>query len=232
MRAKLVEREKAIALRRQGLSYSEIRREVKVAKSSLSLWLRPVGLLYWQQQRLSDRKLAAARSGSKKLRDRRVQRVQEAVENGTIEAQEYLASKDIHWVIGVILYWAEGSKSKPWNHAELLSFTNMDAGTILIMERWVQQYCGVKPEDITYGLYVHVDADVRSAQRFWIEKLGIAPGSLRTYFKKHNPSPRRKNVGRGYHGIMRIRVRRSTYLNHRVNGWIQAVGRYCGVVQG
>ena len=42
--AKVSEKKKAIELRKQGLSYSEIRKIVTVAKSTLSLWLRSVGL--------------------------------------------------------------------------------------------------------------------------------------------------------------------------------------------
>jgi hypothetical protein len=52
MQSKRREREQAIAFRQQGLSYSEIRQRVPVAKSSLSVWLRQVGLSEWQRQRL------------------------------------------------------------------------------------------------------------------------------------------------------------------------------------
>jgi len=41
---KFKEKEKAIKLRKRGFSYSEILREIPVAKSTLSLWLRSVGL--------------------------------------------------------------------------------------------------------------------------------------------------------------------------------------------
>lgn len=230
MRAKHLEREQAIALRRQGLSYSEIRRRVPVSKSSLSVWLRSVGLLEWQQQRLSEKKLAAAGSGGRKRHDQRVLRTKRTIEQALSEGQQYLQTKDIDWLTGVVLYWAEGSKPKPWNHAEQLSFTNMDATTILIMRRWLERYCAARPTDISYALYIHVGADIRGAQEFWLSKLEIDSEQLRTYFKKHNPSPRRQNVGREYHGIMRMRVRRSAGLNHRVTGWIQAVARHCGVV--
>lgn len=106
----------------------------------------------------------------------------------------------------------------------------MDAATILIMRRWLVRYCEVMPGDILYDLYVHVEADVRSAQEFWLSKLDIEPGRLRTYFKKPNPLPIRRNVGREYHGIMRMQVRKSSSLNRRVAGWIEALKVHCGVV--
>ncbi len=106
----------------------------------------------------------------------------------------------------------------------------MDAATILIMRRWLERYCGVMPADTSYDLYVYLEADVRAIQEFWLKKLDIEPKRLRTYFKKPNPSPVRKNVGREYHGIMRMQVRRSSSLNQRVAGWIQGLKLHCGVV--
>ncbi len=41
------EKEKAIALRKQGKTYSEILAKIPVAKSTLSLWLHDVGLDVW-----------------------------------------------------------------------------------------------------------------------------------------------------------------------------------------
>src|SRR5574341_1543113 len=162
MRAKRLERQQAIALRREGLSYSEIRRRVPVSKSSLSVWLRSVGLVEWQQQRLSERRLAA-RSGGKKLHDQRVQRTIRTIERATREGQQYLHAKDVHWLIGVVLYWAEGSKPKPWNHDEQFSFTNMDTAMILIMRDWLERYSAVRPADISYDLYIHAGADIQGA---------------------------------------------------------------------
>ena len=37
-------KEKALKMRKQGMSYSQIRAEVKVSKSTLSLWLRDLPL--------------------------------------------------------------------------------------------------------------------------------------------------------------------------------------------
>ncbi len=44
------ERKKAIQLRKKGLSYSKILKQVPVAKSTLSLWLRSVGLTKRQKK--------------------------------------------------------------------------------------------------------------------------------------------------------------------------------------
>src|SRR5207249_316451 len=82
--AKPVERERAIELRRHGLSYREIRAQVPVAKSTLSLWLRQVGLAKAQRQRLTERRLAAAHRGSQKRHIECLARVA-AIHNSAIQ---------------------------------------------------------------------------------------------------------------------------------------------------
>lgn len=232
MRAKRLEREQAIELRKMGLSYSEIQARIPVSQASLSLWLRGVKLNPAHRRRLTERKLNGQRFAAQKVHALRLARVANTLSEAKSEAEQLLNAKDVLWLIGTVLYWAEGSKPKPWNHSEQFSFTNMDSSTILIMKGWLERYCAASPEDICYSLYIHHGSDIRSAQEFWLEKLEIAPEALKTYFKKHNPSPKRKNVTKEYHGIIRMRVRRSNSLNYRIAGWIQALRAHCGVVQG
>ena len=52
---KKAERDQARELRRQGLSLGEIRRQLGVAKSSVSLWVRDIELTPEQLERLSAR---------------------------------------------------------------------------------------------------------------------------------------------------------------------------------
>jgi len=69
---KLIERNQAIASGRKGFFYHEILQKAPVAKSTLSLWLRSIGLSVQQKQRLTARKYAAALRGSQKRREQRI----------------------------------------------------------------------------------------------------------------------------------------------------------------
>ena len=69
MKSKIEEKNKAIELRKQGLSYREILEQIPVAKSSLSLWLKSVKLAESQKQRLTEKKLASARKGALKRKE-------------------------------------------------------------------------------------------------------------------------------------------------------------------
>lgn len=69
---KLKEREHAIELRRQGLTYSEILKRVPVAKSTLSVWLGEVQLTTKQQQRITEKKRSAMLRGAQARRAQRL----------------------------------------------------------------------------------------------------------------------------------------------------------------
>ncbi|HEV8353257.1 MAG TPA: hypothetical protein VGR24_03550 [bacterium] len=228
MRAKLAEREQAVALRRQGLSYAEIQARVPVSQSSLSLWLRHVPLTADQQQRLADLRSVGTSSGPFKLHEEKVARMGTVRRKASREANRFLKNRDMFWIIGTTLYWAEGSKGKPWDASRQVCLTNMDPNMLRLFRQWIFRYGGVGPSDLQYALYIHPSADIEGARTFWMEELAIKSSTLRTYFKRPNHSPRRKNTGRHYHGTMRIRIARSTAFLWRVEQWIESLARVAG----
>ena len=68
---KIREKEKAIALRKQGKTYSEILRVILVAKSTLGLWLKDAKLSKAENQKFTEAKrLASLRGGQAKKKQR------------------------------------------------------------------------------------------------------------------------------------------------------------------
>ena len=200
------EKRKAIDLRTRGFSYKEILQSVPVAKSTLSLRLRDVGLSVPQRQRLTARKLAAAHRGGEKVHLMRLERAARTVAEAEEEA-----------------------KPKPWRGGTKVAFTNMDPRTILLMREWLRRYCSRAGRDIWSELYIHEGANMEAAREYWARQLGLRQERLRVRPKRPNHSTRRKNVGSAYYGTMRITARRSTLLNHRIEGWIKGLARRCGV---
>ena len=105
----------------------------------------------------------------------------------------------------------------------------MDPRTILLMREWLRRYCSRAGRDIWYELYIHEEANMEAARAYWARQLGLPQERLRVRLKRPNHSTRRKNVGAAYYGTMRITARRSTLLNHRIEGWIKGLARRCGV---
>lgn len=209
------EKERALALRKQGLSYNEILRHVPVAKSTLSVWLKDVGLAKEQRQRLTEKRRAAQQKAQEASRNKRIVRETEIIkvaqkEIGRINKREF-------WLIGAALYWAEGSKQKANLVSQKVSFNNSDPGMILFFDRWLKKACGRKQNEIAYSLYIHKTGDLERAKNFWGALLDTT--IERVYFKKHAPKTNRRNIQDTYFGLLRIEVRKSTDLNRKIKGW-------------
>lgn len=218
--AKAVEKKQAIELRKSGLSYNEIREKVVVSKSTLSLWLRSVGLAKRQIRRLTEKQRRTQKIAVAKWHELRVEktlRIKQAA-----QAEITALSEGERWLIGIALYWAEGAKEH--DRSSRVQFSNSDPHMVILFKQWVLDFLKVKPEDITYTLYIHERSrNILDAVGFWSDFLKIEPHELSIVFKKHNPSPKRKNIGVNYRGLVRLTVRKSTDLNRKISGWIDGI---------
>ena len=225
---KLKEKERAIKLRKKGLSYSEILRQVPVAKSTLSLWLRGVGLAKRQKQRLTEKKLEAARRGWEICRRKRLE-MTELIKNKAKAEINKISKKEL-WLMGIMLYWTEGAKEKEWETGVGVKFSNSDPVMISLFLKWLKEICLIQPQDITYDLYIHETADWENARKYWSNILLVPIEQIRVYFKRHKVNTKRKNTGQNYHGLLRVQVKRSSNLNRKISGWIEGICKNCGVV--
>lgn len=228
---KEAERTQAIALRRQGLSYREILKQIPVAKSSLSLWLQSVGLSKKQKQRLTEKKWNSLQKGLATIKATRILRRSEIEQKAKGEFRRLM--EDPLWVLGLALYWAEGTKFKPWNSSPRVAFSNMDPSTHLVILQWLEKYARVSRQDIAYELFVHQNSKNRTSfiKRYWTELLKIHASQIKVYYKKSQIKTRRRNVEQAYYGVLQIRVRKSAALGYRIKTWIAELCKYyCGVV--
>jgi hypothetical protein len=120
---------------------------------------------------------------------------------------------------GVALYWAEGTKDKPWRRNGRVQFINSDAGVLDLFLAWLD-LVGVAEHDRTYRLNIHETADVGANERWWAERLQIPLESFaRVTLKKHNPRTVRHNLGEDYHGCLVVCIARSGWLYYAIEGW-------------
>lgn len=224
-------KKKAISLRKSGFSYSEILKQVPVAKSTLSLWLRSVGLSKEQKQILTTKKLLASKRGGETQRQKRLKMVEEIRKKSLTEISS-LIGDPLH-IMGAMLYWAEGSKSKEYNPSEGFIFSNSDSAMINVILAWLQESLHISKNRIKFEIYIH-EAHKNKVSvfiRHWAFVTGFPRVKFdKIYFKRHNSITGRKNVGESYNGQLRIKVSKSTNLNRQISGWIEGLCIYCGVV--
>jgi len=221
---KTKDRERAIELRRQGLSYSQILAQVPVAKSTLSLWLRSVRLSIPEQYALTQKKLAAAKRGGESKRRQRLLRTAELIEKARGEVG--ILSKREKWLIGAALYWAEGSKQRSASVSNAVTFNNSDPVMLRFFKEWLLQSLEIGLSRLKFEIYIHETQKyrVKEAQKYWAQRLAIPLRLLQTvYFKKNIIKRTRKNPENGYYGLIRITVRSSSALNRTIAGWIEGI---------
>lgn len=160
--------------------------------------------------------------------------VQRAVKNRAAEREELkteayaqigpVTPREL-FLIGVGLYWSEGSKAKPGSNRRVI-FVNSDPTMIKAFVAWLD-LLGVEPERRRFSVNIHESADVSAAEAYWADQVGInVDDLLKTSLKRHNPKTNRTNTGEGYHGCLRVAVLKSADLHRRIEGW------WCGIVGG
>ncbi|WKX09828.2 hypothetical protein [Streptomyces sp. NL15-2K] len=209
-------RDRARELRLQGWTYDQIQVELGCSKSSISLWVRDLPKPE-RRKRTREEASAIAKRGweaTLRLREEERQRTQQSAarEIGQLTDREL-------FLVGIGLYWAEGSKSKPYRRQERVTFVNSDPGMITLFLAWLN-LLGVEPERLRFAVQIHETADVASAEQFWADHVGVERSALlKTTLKKHKPSTNRKNTNETYYGCLRVDARGGADLYRRIEGW-------------
>jgi transcriptional regulator with XRE-family HTH domain len=214
-------RAKARDLRKQGLNYQQIAAELGVSKSSVSLWVRdlprPAGLSPEACRERSAARVSEYWAAERPAREAALVAIRNAAmaEIGQLTERELI-------IAGAVAYWCEGGKNKPHRRDDRVSFINSDPGLVRFFLRFLE-VAGVERELLIFRVYVHENADVASAQRFWLDVTRARPAQFQSpTLKRNNPATVRKNTGSDYHGCLRIDVRRSASLYLKIEGWAAA----------
>lgn len=212
-------------MRKQGKTYSEILAKIPVAKSTLALWLHGVGLAEKQFQRLTEKKLAGARRGGATKKKQRIERSKRIID--TAQREIGILSERELFLIGTIIYWAEGAKEKSYRPGQGIDFINMDSRMIRLFLSWLIEICKVPNNMIGFETYLHTSHAhrIEDIKKYWSRTTGFPINRFSIVrFKKHIPKETvRKNTGENYYGSLRIKVSRSSTLVRKIAGWTQGI---------
>ena len=138
-------------------------------------------------------------------------------------AQVATVSERDLFIAGVALYWAEGSKSKPWRVNGRVVLINSDTDVLALFLRWLD-LVEIPEGDRTYRLNIHESANVAMHEQWWSEQLQIPLANFsRATLKRHKPTTVRKNTNEHYHGCLVVTVARSSRLYYMIEGWWSAI---------
>lgn len=214
----------AIKLRKKGYSYSEVLEKVKVAKSTLSLWLREVGLSEAQKQKITKKRLAGQKKGAARRREQGGEAREKAYDEARIQIPS-LTDKEI-WMMCTALYWAEGGKEKKYRSGKQFDFSNTDPRMLRVMVYWLHSILGFSMGDLKFEIYIHENNKwrIEEVRDFWSNELSLPLTSLvKVRYKKHKPKTNRRNIGILYNGLVRVKVCSSSSLVRYLEGWVQGI---------
>ncbi|OGG50949.1 hypothetical protein A2763_02865 [Candidatus Kaiserbacteria bacterium RIFCSPHIGHO2_01_FULL_54_36] len=209
------EKKKAILLREQGGSIKEIARDLGVAVSSVSLWVRSIVLSSRQRQLLTKRGFSVdAIEKRRTARIGRTQRQRQELMDTASKMIKRLSQREL-WLIGIALYWGEGGKT---NHGAA-RISNSDPAVIQIMMRFFREICKVPDEKFNGHVHTfsHLNAEV--AERYWSGITGISRNKFYKTYSKPSIASKGKKDSLPY-GTFQIYVN-NTKLFFTIMGWIE-----------
>ncbi|MCX6703219.1 MAG: hypothetical protein NTV02_00810 [Candidatus Zambryskibacteria bacterium] len=163
-------KQKAIALRLEGNSYGNIKKTLGLkSKGTLSVWFRDVILPEDSRKKLEKNNLLAIKRGLSSFNNNRTARIkienELAYKKGSEGIPENLNKRDL-LLVGVALYWAEGTKAIN-KVSPAFSFSNSDPEMVRVFMRFIREILLVKEEVISGGIHVYSNTDVVKAKNFW-----------------------------------------------------------------
>jgi len=174
-------KDEAIKLRKQGKSYSQIKAELGISKSTLSGWLSSMPLSPSAITALQKSSAVIEKIRQTKLKNRttRLNGVYDKVSRdlGIITGRE-------QFVAGFFLYWAEGAKTTPY----AITLSNTDPEMIVTFIEWLT-LLEVPKDKIIIRLQLYADMDVKKEIIYWVKNTGISIKNFKKpYIKKSNLS--------------------------------------------
>jgi len=210
-----------LALRRPGLTYTEIQTLVPVPSGTISNWSQEITLTETQIQAIRARTGPDTQRGIPKDTQWR-RRIE--IERIRAEARAFAESHldDARFVAGVVLYWGEGSKTR-----NALDLSNADPAALRTFVKWVRDYLDANAEFVL-SLHLHEGNDEAAARRYWTQAVGLPNARFTKTFTKPAGTGHRKNHLK--YGVCRVRALRPSDHWNRVMMWIDVVAADLGPV--
>ena len=179
-------------LRKAGKTYTQIREQFPIPKSTLSVWLgeKYKGIFDRKAQLLHLAKTRVLASNA--LRNRRIERERVISERVSREVLDIpLSDIGVRKALISMLYWAEGGKTK----SSLLTFTNTNPRLAYLYITLLRRCFLIKEDKFRVRLHLHYYHKKKESVTYWSNLLDIPPSQFgKLYVKKRSSKKRfRKN---------------------------------------
>ena len=177
-RGKVEQQARARELRLEGWSLVDIARELGVSKSSVSLWVRDLGVVI--EQRRGSRAGRPTAAQRRKLDEIDALDAAGRDELGILDDQAFLAA-------GAALYAGEGAKQDG-----RVLFANSDPDMVRFFCQWLRYFFPLDEKRFRVRVYLHEGLDLDAAETFWSVLTNIPRTQFRAPYRAvPDPSIRR-----------------------------------------
>ncbi len=220
------DKQKAIELRKDGNSYGQISRELKVPKSTLSYWLSELNISQEAKNKISKRankisvvSLIKRNKNQTALALGRAEKIKKEAKTEVCKL-----AKNKLFLIGIALYWAEGYKKGAYGSKwKGVDFANADPKLILIMMKFFRKICDVPEEKIKMQIMLHSNNNVSKAVDFWVKLTKIKKEKfIKTFIFPQKTKNKKRKFENLTHGTVHIRIN-DVRLFFRIIGWLEGI---------
>ncbi|MCL5091188.1 MAG: helix-turn-helix domain-containing protein [Patescibacteria group bacterium] len=217
--AKFQLKAKAHNLWANGESIKVIAKQLLVSPSTVSLWCKDIKLTPSQilelERRAKDPKYGKRLEYSLKQQQKRLEKTKKLFEEGKNEIG--ILNKRELFLTGVALYWAEGFKSD-----NLVGFCNSDPNMVKIFIHWLKSCFDYTEDDLRLRVGVNEEfrEKIEEIENFWAECTGVKKEQFQKAFYQKVKWKKIYDHPEDYHGVLRIRVKKSTDFLRKIKGYI------------
>jgi AcrR family transcriptional regulator len=209
------DRHLAIKLRKKGMSYNKISKELGIPKSTMHYWFRNEPWSQEIKKELNRRNIYVAKKRLRliiKARKEKWKKWREAHRQAAKKEFPHLKKNPL-FLAGLMLYWGEGD-SKIANCQVRLS--NTDPEMIRIFSLFLQKVCKIPRCKIKIELTLYPDLNEEVCKKFWHKASGIPIAQFRKakFIKGKHPTKRLS------YGICNINFN-SRELKEKIFTWLK-----------
>lgn len=219
---RIEDRRRAIEFRRHGETYSDIRKKLKIAKSTLSDWLSKYPLTKEQLRLLAERREEKKKIAIEKYRMTRREKREKRLKDVYDKEQRYwnkLNKRELK-LAGIFLYWGEGNKRMNGP----LALNNTDPYVLKFALYWISNSLKVPKNKIKIDLHLYGDMNIQKEMKYWSSELNMPLAQFRKPYIKQSKRVDidQKGFGHGTCGLVVSNIR----LKEKIMMGIKAIADY------
>jgi transcriptional regulator with XRE-family HTH domain len=212
-------REKALALRKAGYSYSYISTKTGLSKSTLSYYLHDIPFV---PNEVTIRLIGNARVQSAQTKAR--------LKQDSFDKAKKMAKKDVGhinkrdlFMLGLGIYIGEGSKTQ-----DIIRVVNTDYRVINLFIEWLCMM-GYTRKNFSIRIHLYPDSKIREAESFWVTKTGLPYSQFQKVCIDQRINKDRKRNNKHIHGTAHVTVRSNgrkelgVVFSRRIGAWMEEV---------